>query len=165
LIGGVAAVVLIVFFVPHEQRPVPPPTQTILPAWGVGLALVAALIFVVGIVLSINRFERSKWGSSHSRQRKIEELTKSLDQALVAVDAIRREIDEGGRLLKRLVTETEVKARLAKLASQDAQAVIVQLEDVIGHATGRSTWLQVAVGFLFFIAGALVSFLVAPNCR
>lgn len=134
---------------------------TELPGWGVVVLLVGILLVVLSLLLLDEVWRRSRFAKPETRRSKIDRLSASLKDALTVIDDIRREVDDGNRLVTQLEEETKTKRQLAQLSSADAEAVLLQLRETVRAETSRGVWVQFGINALFFLLGVGVTLLVA----
>lgn len=130
-------------------------------AWVLVVLGVVAGLIVFALLFGNDWWTHSQFARPENRQRKIETLSTSLKDALITIELIRGEVDEGAALLARLETDVEVKRQLAALKSEEAAAVIAELRETVQRESRRGFRQQLVMNALFFIAGVGVTLLVS----
>lgn len=92
--------------------------------------------------------------TGESRQEQVRILTQSLESALLAVAAIKTQIEEGDRALAELEHRMDTSRVLAQLSEREAAAVRQALNTEFRAFSRRSYWRDTA----FVVFGAAVGF-------
>lgn len=120
---------------------------------GIGVGIYGTILLIL--------WDQKRPGKLPSRRRKIEELSKSLRDALTTIDLIKHDVEEGQRVLAELEQDVSVKSQLAQLHAKDAEAVLAQLQITVRSESTRSTWVQFGINLGFFLLGIAVTLLLA----
>jgi ABC-type multidrug transport system fused ATPase/permease subunit len=129
------------------------------PGWAFGLTFASVVVAAFAIVLLIEGMNRRSLRSGDRRRARIERLSASLTDALTTIESIKSEVADGERVLARLESEVETATQLAQLSSEEAKAVLAQMKETVRAATSRSTWVQVVINVVLFLAGVVITLL------
>lgn len=162
--GGVAAALL----GSHNEHFSPPKllngnfvsSDTVIRPWAVLVLVICVVVIVVALFALVARSDRRRFQDIPTRRARIEKLTASLEDALFTIEQIKAEVDDGTQLLARLERDAEVKGRLAELKTEEAEAVLAQLQETVRLETNRGTRLQLGIGALFFALGCVFTLLI-----
>jgi ABC-type multidrug transport system fused ATPase/permease subunit len=103
------------------------PDGTSLSLWATVSLLILIFLLVIGAII-FSRWDSRRKYASKNRKVNIQKLTKSLEESLSAISAIKNEIQEGDRALKKLESETLTQKELANLSAKESSAVSQILE-------------------------------------
>jgi hypothetical protein len=140
----------------------------------------AALIGALGALLAavVTQLERGTWGMLAQRmfrrrrklpsgqpvQERVDQLTRTLRDAMRALAAtsqeLQREVDRGQQLVAKLEADVRTYEELARVNRAQAEAVATLVRGELATEGRRSFWKGFAMNFGFFLAGAVVSVLV-----
>jgi t-SNARE complex subunit (syntaxin) len=130
-------------------------SEILLSALPAVLAAGGAAIAVEYLMLRINRKIREKRGETNSER--IEKLSRALTDATNLIGGIERELQERHRLVQKLRDDCDRYDQLAKLKASEVDAVVQSLRGELRNEGRRSFWQSVALNFIFFLAGVLVT--------
>ena len=142
---GLAVVVVLVFLdqVPGNQQ------LDLDPPWGPTLALLAIGLLVLGLAGFIESENRKKYAGDDAR-RVLGQLSKLLDSASAAIQALRREIMEKEDRLEALRREISENQTLAAMSPEQIEHVLSAHQRTVPH---RREWI---VGLVCALVGAIV---------
>lgn len=130
------------------------------PVWGAVCVVVGSIGLMAALLLLNEVWRRRRFANPKDRRSRIDRLSRSLRDALRIIDDIKREVEEGSALLEQLEEDAAVKRQLARLSSDDARAVLVQMRETVRTESTRSTWVQFGLNVGFFVAGLLVAVVI-----
>jgi hypothetical protein len=117
---------------------------------------------LVGVASIWEMAGRSSQGES-LRQR-ADRLTTTLQQAMASLAAtseeLQREAEDSKRLVAKLEQDASTYEELARINRAQAEAVAHLVRGEIEHEGRRSLWRGVAVNFVFFLFGMVLTLLV-----
>ncbi len=126
------------------------------PGWAYPVGALAILVAVIGLFILAQRANRRAVTGEKGRLN-IEKMSASLTEALNIIDGINRQVTEGQQTLDRLERETDVRRQLARLSSDEAKAVTLEMQDIVRAETSRGTRYQFLINFGFFVAGVVIT--------
>lgn len=127
----------------------------------VGLASTAYIAFIavgvlggVGLVLWVNW--RTTRLPPNTRTQRITALKSALEEAMLTIEGIRTEVEEGDALLQRLTDQASRQTQLVNLQQAQVEAVADALGSELRRANRRSLPTTLAINCFFAVAGAVV---------
>ena len=117
---------------------------------GISLACIGAIPFLLWLAQRQN--------DSDSRPAQIQALTQSLTTAINTISSINSEVEEGQRVLAELQSRTANQRQLAKLTSEESEAVRNLVGNAVRSERRFAVTSQAVVGV---IAGIIAGFLLA----
>lgn len=124
-------------------------TQSFDTWWLLPAVLLGALLLGIGVAALVTWDSRRRFRDSTSRTLKIERPSAALAEALVVIQQVKVEVETGKRVMAELERDTDVKRRLANLSSQEASAVLAQLQETVRVETNRGTLLSILIATVF----------------
>lgn len=108
--------------------------------------------------IRLERKVREKRGETTSER--IEKLSRALTDATNLIGGIERELKERHRLVEKLREDCDRYDQLAKLKASEVEAVVQSLRGELRQEGKRSFWQSVALNFVFFVSGVLVTIFI-----
>jgi len=130
------------------------PDGTTLYAPWAGVALVVGGFLVVGALAGLAEAAARQKMTGESRQEQVRILTQSLESALLAVETIKTQIEEGDRALAELEHRMDTSRVLSRLSESEAAAVRDALNTEFRIFSRRSYWRDTA----FLVVGAALAY-------
>ncbi len=128
------------------------------------LSTVTAAGAVISISASIltQHLERKHRGKETLEER-INKLTSALSDSSRLVAEVEREIQSRQNLVVELKNDAEKYQKLVSINQEQVNAVAQLLQGELRKEGTKSFWMGVAVNFIFFVLGALVSWFMSPG--
>jgi len=117
----------------------------------------AASVSIAGEFLTAKL--KKKKGTKETLDERIERLTKSLTEATHLVGNIQNEIEERHKLVTKLQRDIDTYNKIASLKSDEVEAVAQVLRSELKSEGKKSFWQGVAINFVFFALGAILTLL------
>lgn len=114
--------------------------------------------FILGIKLILSARSNSK---TISLEKRIELLTKSLNESVSVIDQIQLEIEERQELVKKLKRDADIYSEVYKLKKNEVDAVSQLLREEILRNNKKTQLEGFFQNLLFFIIGSIVSLIIA----
>lgn len=92
---------------------------------------------------------------------RIEKVTKVLDGSAQEINVLQIELEKRIKLVEKLQEEAKEAENIITLTEAQVKAVKTTLNKELQKESRKSFWQGVAVNFIFFILGALVSYIVS----
>lgn len=92
---------------------------------------------------------------------RIEKVTKVLDGSAQEINVLQIELEQRIKLVEKLQEEAKEAENIITLTEAQVKAVKTTLNKELQKESRKSFWQGVAVNFIFFILGALVSYIVS----
>jgi len=108
--------------------------------------------------IRLERKVREKRGETTSER--IGKLSRALTDATNLIGGIERELKERHRLVEKLREDCDRYDQLAKLKASEVEAVVQSLRGELRQEGKRSFWQSVALNFVFFVSGVLVTIFI-----
>jgi len=123
------------------------------------------LIAIIGSLLSlfvklIEELLSKKKRKEKTTEERISKLSNSLEEATKLINEIGKEMRSKHNILEKLKSDIEKYNKLADLEKSKAEAVTQLLREELQEGEKRSFWKSVAINFIFFVFGAVVSILL-----
>ena len=126
------------------------------------LPIIATAGAVASVLASIltQYFERKHRGKETLEER-INKLTSALSESSRLVTEVEREIQTRQNLVVELKNDAEKYQKLVSLNQEQVDAVAQLLQGELRKEGTKSFWMGFAVNFIFFVLGALVSWVTS----
>lgn len=128
---------------------------------GVELSIVglifAALSALVSILQEYVLKKRHGTTGDESLEDRITKLTSALTESASLVSQIEDEIKQRQSVVERLELDAKTYQEIANLRRPEVEAVAQVIRGEIKSESRRSFWIQIAVNFVFFVAGIVVT--------
>ena len=108
--------------------------------------------------IRLERKVREKRGETTSER--IEKLSRALTDATNLIGGIERELKERHRLVEKLREDCDRYDQLAKLKASEVEAIVQSLRGELRQEGKRSFWQSVALNFVFFVSGVVVTIFI-----
>ena len=131
------------------------PTSTDLSPWATVGVIVCIAISAVGLA-AILEWDRRRKFAGGDRREQIRRLTESLNESLVAINAITAEIDQGQQILVKLERELADKKHAAALTSAEAEAVGHLIQQELRRERRLTLIRDVLLTFIGVVIGLLL---------
>lgn len=123
--------------------------------WAV-LLIASGVVIAVGGLYALAEYTDRRKLSPGRRRAQLERLTKSLHEALRTIELIKDEVAAGEELLAKLEEQAEVRGELAKMRSEEAQAVLAELRGTVRLESNRNTWVSLVMSAAFLALGLVL---------
>ena len=122
------------------------------------IAILGALASLIGTI--IERFAKRR-KKEETIEDRVGKLTSSIREAVSLIAQIETEINKRSTLAEKLKADVEYYNKLKIINSSEIEAIAQVLRSELHTEGTRSFWKSVALNFVFFLLGAVVSFLIA----
>jgi len=130
----------------------------ILPYIAIGL-MVGGAASIIGEL--VQKLSKATKGKDQTLETRVEALTASLTDATQLISQIQREIESRSGLATKLREDVERYDQLKKISAPEVEAVAQLLRGELKSEARKSFWKGVIVNFIFFILGAVSSYLLS----
>lgn len=122
-------------------------------------AIVAIIIGGLGALLAARYLGST--GTSDPLEERINKLLEALNYSSTLINEIEEEIFIRKEFVKNLKTDAEKAKQIASLSKEQADAISREIQIQLEKEGRKSFWKSAALNFGFFIAGAIVSYLLS----
>lgn len=154
VVGGVTMMGLLIF-VPAESPGSGPPE------WAQVVLVISVVLLAGGAVVHADTSKRRRMLSG-DRAARIHDLTRSLEDALSMIAAIRAEVEEGEAALRDLQARSEYQQQVATLSEEQAAAVRVLLKDELSRSEKSSLRRDLVIAAASLILGSGITLWLQP---